>query len=581
MPHLTESGLPHPPRRASLIALLCGLIAFAGQVAVWHLYIQKAYFPVGDDLVLIAHSTRVFDASPISWFTKGFSDYFSPYPDLSLPYSNFLRPVDNAVYYVNSLIFGTHWSYYLLANYAIVAAVVGLVCWMALSIFGLTLASGLIVTLATAASSAFTAQIVYRPSFAFDYLAALWVFLTLALLLRRRLGWAWVMVWLAVFTKEQGFFTAAAAAIAVFCLLAARPWAYRTASAAAFLVPLIAMIVLRRIDFTSLGGVYVASGLSPSRIIKNVFIGMTNWPFMLPGEQHIFDRTLHNIGSLALSALLWGLIAASLYQFLWPGVRRILLKRQDLAVTALSNRSALVVLFLLGSLALPVAFDLTPRFGAACLPLFFLTLGCLGRQKDELPSMTWLARISIATLLLIVGFELAELRTIITHKTVAFEQRQWKLSRSFITTLSALTSPAVFLIDDASGGYSSADALSIFSGYTGKIVPVSNLGMQICPLTPDVHIKKIVPLSFTVESVVPPSCGSNLLPGAYRLDRVSGNDLDRDLPTMLAHYHAHDRPDRKEEFVTQSLHLDIQMRVPRFAIVMPDLQNNAYVIVAQ
>jgi len=184
-------------------------------------------------------------------------------------------------------------------------------------------------------------------------------------------------------------------------------------------------------------------------------------------------------------------------------------------------------------------------------------------------------------LLVIVGFELTELRTIIIPKTVAFEQQQWKLSRSFITTLSALTSPAVFLIDDASGGYSSADALSIFSGYTGKIVPVSNLGMQICPLTPDVHIKKIVPLSFTVESVVPPSCGSNLLPGAYRLDRVSGNDLDRDLPTMLAHYHAHDRPDRKEEFVTQSLHLDIQMRVPRFAIVMPDLQNNAYVIVAQ
>jgi hypothetical protein len=239
------------------------------------------------------------------------------------------------------------------------------------------------------------------------------------------------------------------------------------------------------------------------------------------------------------------------------------------------------VLFLLGSLALPVAFDLTPRFGAACLPLFFLTLGCLGRRKDERPSTKWLTRISIAALLLIVGFEVTELRTIITPKTVAFEQRQWKLSRSFLTTLSTLTSPAVFLIDDASGGYSSAEALSIFSGYAGEIVPVSNLGMQVCLITPDIHIKKIAPLSFTVESVVPPGCGSNLLPGAYRLDQVSGNDLDRDLPTMLAHYHADDRPARKEEFVTQSLHLDIQMRVRRFAILMPNLQDNAYIIVAK
>ncbi len=559
---------------------MCGLIVWLGQITVWHLYIQKTYFPVGDDIVLIAHSTRAFHASPLSWFTKGFSGYFSPYPDLSLPYSNFLRPIDNAVFYANSLFFGTHWSYYLLANYAIVAAVVGLVCWLSLSAFELTLATGLLVTLATAASSAFTAQIVYRPSFAFDYLAALWVLLTLALLLRRRLGWAWVVVWLSVFTKEQGFFTAVAAAIVVFCLLAARPWVYRAASAAAFLIPLIAMIVLRRIDFTSLGGVYVASGLSPSRIIKNVLIGMTNWPFMLPGEQHIFDRTLHTIGSLAISAILWSLIAAALYRFLWPGLRRMLVKRDDSTVTAVS-KSAIVVLFLLGSLALPVAFDLTPRFGATCLPLFFLTLGCLGRQKDERPSTKWLAHTSIAALLVIVGFELTELRTIITAKTVAFEQRQWQLSRSFITTLSTVTSPVVFLIDDASGGYSSADALSIFSGYAGEIVPVSNLGMQICLITPDIHIKKIAPLSFTVDSVVSPSCGSNLLPGAYRLDQVSGNDLDRDLPTMLAHYHAADRPARKEEFVTQDLHLDIQTRVPRFAIVMPNLQDNAYVIVAK
>jgi hypothetical protein len=578
MPKISESNSPYSPRQTCLIALLCGLIVLAGQVAVWHLNIQHFYFPVGDDLVLIAHSTRVFHASPISWFTKGFSGYFSPYPDLSLPYSNFLRPVDNAVYYANSLIFGRHWSYYLLANYMIVATVVGLVCWISLAVLELSLLSGLIITLATAASSAFTAQIVYRPSFAFDYLAALWVLLTLALLIRRRLGWAWIAVWLAVFTKEPGFFTAVAAAIVVFGLLAARSWKYRAVCSAAFLIPLGAMFALRRLDFAGLGGVYIATGLSPARIIRNILIGMTNWPFMLPGEQHIFDRTFHNIGSLALSVILWGLIAVALYRFLWSRVRRIVFERQELTVADFSDRSAIVVLFLVGSLALPVLFDLTPRFGAACLPLFFITLGWLARGQGERPNTSYLARLAIAILILITGFELAELRGIATPQTVAFEQQQWRLSRSFINTLSTLKSPVVFLIDDASGGFSSSDALSIFSGYTGEIVPVSNLAIQMCSIKPDVHIKKTGPRTFVVESNIPSSCGSNQLPGAYRLDRLSSNDLERDLPTMLAHYHAADRPTRKEEFVTQDLRLDIQVRVPRFNILMPDLDANVYII---
>lgn len=192
-------------RHSHVIALGLGAFVFVVQAIFWHLFIQHDFFPTGDEFSLLAHSTRVFHASPMAWFTHGFADYFNPYPDLALPYSNFLRPLDNVVFYLNSLLFTTHWSFYLLANYLLVSIVVVLAFYTARAILELPLALSLLVAAATIVSPAFSAQIFYRPSFAFDYLAALFALLTAALLARGRILPAWFAVWCAVFSKETGF----------------------------------------------------------------------------------------------------------------------------------------------------------------------------------------------------------------------------------------------------------------------------------------------------------------------------------------------------------------------------------------
>jgi hypothetical protein len=562
------------PQHPLSFALSLGALVFLVQVIFWRLSIQHDFFPTGDEFSLLTHSTRVFHASPLTWFTHGFADYFNPYPDLALPYSNFLRPLDNLVFYLNSLLFTTHWSFYLLANYLLVSLVVALAFYLAHAILDLSLALSLLIAAATIVSPAFTAQIFYRPSFAFDYLAAVFVLLTAALLARGRLLPAWFAVCCAVFSKEPGFFTSGIAFIAVFYLLRQSPMRTRILRSVAFLLPLAAMFLLRLIDFSNLRGVYVASTLSPLALAKNIILGLTHWPYMLPGEQHIFDRTFHNFASLGLSLLLWILVLAAIRILLRPILDPAAPTPTSTPSTA--DARAILCLFFLGSLLLPLLFDLTPRFGAATLPLFFMTLGCLAQQAP-IP----LRRLALAVLLLITVVDLFEARKIVSPETLAVERNSWTFSRDLVRTLSHTTSPVVFLVDDFSESFASPENLARFTGYRGQLIPISNLAIGLCAHPPTIHVTQLTSREYTIDSAVPESCGSNALLGAYRLDRLSGPTLDRDLPTAHIVYHAFDRPTRKEEFLSQHMTIDLTARVPAFAILAPDLTAKTYVDVTQ
>jgi hypothetical protein len=46
---------------------------------------------------------------------------------------------------------------------------------------------------------------------------------------------------------------------------------------------------------------------------------------------------------------------------------------------------------------------------------------------------------------------------------------------------------------------------------------------------------------------------------------------------VYVRYHAEDRPKRKEEFLSQRLTMDLTIKVPRFAILLPDLRSKNYV----
>src|SRR5947207_1733558 len=82
----------------SIVVVAASLTAaWTVALAYFARHLVYEYFPVGDEWALLANSNPAL-ASPLEWFTSGFSDYFVFDPTLSTPYANFLRPSANLTY---------------------------------------------------------------------------------------------------------------------------------------------------------------------------------------------------------------------------------------------------------------------------------------------------------------------------------------------------------------------------------------------------------------------------------------------------------------------------------------------------
>jgi hypothetical protein len=58
-------------------------------------WLRKLY-PLGDNFSLIVESKN----SPLQWFFRGQANYFIPYPEFSVPFTNIIRPMQTALYFV-------------------------------------------------------------------------------------------------------------------------------------------------------------------------------------------------------------------------------------------------------------------------------------------------------------------------------------------------------------------------------------------------------------------------------------------------------------------------------------------------
>lgn len=554
------------PLRIGVSAIVLGSVMFLLEILYWQCYIRLEYFPVGDEFSLLVHSTRFFHPSLGEWFHRGFANYFCPYPDLSVPYSNFLRPVDNAFYYINSVIFARHWSFYLLGSYLVTAALVATTYFIARASLRLSPLLVGLVTLATVVSPAFSYQVVFRPSFGFDYLGGLGALLALALLLRGRLWFAWLFVCLAVFSKESAYYSSVAACLTVFLTSKEGALRQRVSRSAAFLLPIIAVAVLRKLDFPRLGGVYVLNEASSGSLVKNVILGLTHWPYTLPGEQHVFDLTIINIASLLVSLVVWLLllwIIASAIRFLRAGRRMGGNTPEEIRIA--------VLIFLLGSLMLAIPLNLTSRFGASTFPLLFLSLGGAFSVARSLRSIRWT---SVALLVIAIYSGGVSLRQQLSGPRLHHEQLMWVRSRALVEHLSQDRSPVIFLVADASEAFSSPDSLQRFASYEGHIIPVSNLGMADCP-SGTLRLQSLPAQAYLIRSSVVPNCGSNSFAAAVWPQKVSGNRFERNLPQATIEYDSHDGPWLQKAFYSQDLEIHLYPKVSEFEILMPPSQSSA------
>jgi hypothetical protein len=83
------------------ISILAALAIFALSLGTYCLH----YFPYEDDFSLIRYSAAQNSPSPVTWITKGFSEYFANDPQCATRYFGFDRPVANATFYLESLLY--------------------------------------------------------------------------------------------------------------------------------------------------------------------------------------------------------------------------------------------------------------------------------------------------------------------------------------------------------------------------------------------------------------------------------------------------------------------------------------------
>jgi hypothetical protein len=85
----------------SAISILGVLVVFALSLGTYCLH----YFPYEDDFSLIRYSGAQNSPAPVTWITKGFSEYFANDPQCATRFFGFDRPVANATFYLESLLY--------------------------------------------------------------------------------------------------------------------------------------------------------------------------------------------------------------------------------------------------------------------------------------------------------------------------------------------------------------------------------------------------------------------------------------------------------------------------------------------
>ncbi len=567
MPRLNPPDADHPQVAPLWPGVVVGSACFLLLLAYWVRFLRLPYFPAGDEFSLLVHSTRFFHPQPLQWFRHGFAGYFEPYPDLSLPYSNFLRPMANVTYWIESLVFGEGWSSYLLGNYLIVACLVATVWTIAWRFLRLPALVALAVTAAAAVCPAISYQAVLRPSFAFDLEGALWALLAIPSLVRRRWWLAGLFVTLALLTKETAYYAAPAAAAACFFLLRGEPLLRRSLPSLAYLLPLFCVFLLRRFDFPQGQGVYVLNETAGNSTVKRVILAGTHWPYTLPGEQHIFERSVHNLAALLLTLACWWLVGLF-------ALRAFRARRSASPIPGAASfhrdTSVTVLFFFVGALLLPLGLDLGPRFGASVYPLFFLVLGAMMAERGS-PVVRVVALVLLVTATVASGTDLARS---LFGPALHREQRQWARSRNLVNLLAHERLPVVFLVADASESFSSAANVERFAGYPGTIVPISNLDVGDCPR----GVLEVTPLTgngFATHSALPASCGDNTLGATFHATPTRQSRFTRDLAEATVTYDAHNQGWSHGQFSASDLDIHILPRSKAFAVIVPQAEGSA------
>jgi hypothetical protein len=487
-------SLPRPIGLKGRLFLLSFAVPLLALVAYWLCFVRAAYYPSRDEIALLVNSARMFHPSVAAWFLEGYSRYFIGYPGLSRHATDFIRPVANASYYGSSLVFGTHWAWYLLAPYAVQAGLVALAVKLAVEALGLSVRAASLVGLLVFVSPAFGWEQVYFASFGLDLLGALFVLGALHELWHRRYAGAWALMLLGVFTKETTLFVPVMTAALVLSDRRLGSLTRRGRLAMVWLLPVIGWLAVRWLAFHGHAGIYVLkSSVAGGGQAANVLHGFLAWPF---GTRTLQMSVRYRLLFFPLNGLFWVSCAVVGLRL----VRRLRGSSRPGGERTESVRTLLV--YCGGALAMPLLLNLPQRFGASFFPLFFLLLAGLADGATDVPVRRW-----AASCLVVAGVAAVYQKTI-EPTTLRDMRGQWALARSYVDAIHASHAPYLLVVNDASGGFTSPALIARFAGYGGTLVRGNNLeglSLEHCAGQPAVTQERSDG-RLQVTSVLQPAC---------------------------------------------------------------------------
>lgn len=587
-------------RKNLVVALLWFVASFLALVIFWKLRIRHLY--VEEQFSEISSSAWMFHPHVADWFIKPFSRYRMNYPEWNPLYRCFIRPTECLHYYVCSLIFGSNFAAYLVANYFYMAATCGLTFYIASQLLKLRSSLAHLLTFLVFVSPAYGQQQSFLLTFAADPMAGFWIIAAITLFLARRYVLAWILIVLAVGAKETAW--PIPLAMAVIVLVAFRkPLRQRIAIAAAYCLPLLGIIALRGYAFGmagawnsdegpaslegSGGGAVMSAGRSA---VEKLLQGLARWPFGVLAHSQQYDPRMlmtFRVWGYAVDALVWATLTffvgrAALRAFSASESVQGFLRRIERFASGYSFATWATAIFVFASLAFPIRFIGGPRYGAPAYPLILLSLGILLSLRN-LPRFPRLVALG---LLVSIGVYGVTFRISDATRGVRIFGAEWQLVAGYRQAIEMAGNHPLFVVDDATGGEINSEAIQRFYGPEVKVVRVNDLfKTSDCRILPDsgdlplqlsVDAQQLSGSRIFIRSVIT-GCGGHNFLGAPKLPKgllsrsAFGYRMTYDIDPRTSPQMALGKP-RLMEVMLENVPSDT-------IIVAPDLAHRTYRVV--
>ena len=454
-------------------------------------FFYRNYFPYSDEPAAFAGGNQ----GVADWFTHGVSELVIPYPEWTVPYTDFMRPVTSLITYLTDVLFGKHyilWFVFVFAlQYSVVLMTVEIGRWMGLPILWLT---GLAALVAINPSFVNDHVLLWRLGFP-DPLIGLLSLAAFRLLCGKRYAAAVATLLVGVFAKESMFIFTVAACITTY--FATR----RKLLSLSMLLPVATWLLVRRIWFVgSLRGVYVLPAGNLRATAMQMVKGLLYWPTDVVGSEairlfaadHSVRSHLPDLILVAANIVLWIALAAFAWKVLQAGISP-------------SREKSLFSLFvwLAGALAFGM-IGLSPQYGSSIFPLECLVFALVCFRAKDLRAKA----LAGASLAILTGAFLWEMTVAIPHANTDLYYPMRELVSAMKRYSSAGTT--VYVLNSALS-YNSPQFVTAYFHLPGRLVVLNEFAGCIRASGGSTTVKPAEG-NAVIESVLP-SCASVFLSG--------------------------------------------------------------------